>query len=307
MIKDVFKLKKDSWHAKLMKYTWGLDHSDFSHICPYFHLTWLNCILFIPLFIVKTVINLILMPLFARINKYRLSFFHFKKEKKFKKLIKEQEKAKKRAEEIKKDQNKLKDYILKIELNYQLGICIPKEYKELRNHIVIDWSKWDKIIQPEVAKYINEKNKKEENQEKKLKEKQLENKNKINNILKIWKPLGKFLAIFGSILLFATALIILYKLTLLTSKVWREVVLILVLLLILILVALLIAFLIKTLSNVFKNIELPCWLKSIVKSTAASLYKYTIYPIVWLFRGIKTIFQIAFQIIKNNCPAINWE
>jgi len=39
MFKDVFVLNKDAWHCKLLKYTWGLDHKSFSHICPYF---WLS-------------------------------------------------------------------------------------------------------------------------------------------------------------------------------------------------------------------------------------------------------------------------
>ncbi len=47
MIKDVFQLKKNSWHAKLMKFTWNLDTRDFSYMCPYFWLTAFN-VIFIP-------------------------------------------------------------------------------------------------------------------------------------------------------------------------------------------------------------------------------------------------------------------
>lgn len=52
MIKDVFVLKKGSWHSRLMKYTWNLSHKDFSHICPYFWLSIFNviiCPVFLPL------------------------------------------------------------------------------------------------------------------------------------------------------------------------------------------------------------------------------------------------------------------
>lgn len=39
-----FTLSKDSWHAKLMKFMWKIDHTDFTHVCPYFWLSVLNVI-----------------------------------------------------------------------------------------------------------------------------------------------------------------------------------------------------------------------------------------------------------------------
>lgn len=47
MIKDVFKLKKDSWHLKLMNFIWGYNERDFPNMCPYFWLSVLNCIIVI--------------------------------------------------------------------------------------------------------------------------------------------------------------------------------------------------------------------------------------------------------------------
>lgn len=53
MIKEIFVLKKNAWHSKLMKFIWGYSHYDFSHICPYFWLSVLNVVIFIPICIIK--------------------------------------------------------------------------------------------------------------------------------------------------------------------------------------------------------------------------------------------------------------
>lgn len=45
MFKEVFRLRPKSWHARLMKRMWNLDHYDFSHMCPYFWLSVFNVIL----------------------------------------------------------------------------------------------------------------------------------------------------------------------------------------------------------------------------------------------------------------------
>lgn len=55
MIKDVFTLKKNSWHARLMKFTWNLDFFDFSYMCPYFWLTVFNMIIFPATFFCKVI------------------------------------------------------------------------------------------------------------------------------------------------------------------------------------------------------------------------------------------------------------
>ncbi len=39
MIKEVFKLKKNAWYAKLIKKVWNLGPSDFPNMCPFFWLT----------------------------------------------------------------------------------------------------------------------------------------------------------------------------------------------------------------------------------------------------------------------------
>lgn len=45
MFKDVFVLKKTSWHVKMMKYVWNLDYKDFSHMCPYWWLSVFNAVI----------------------------------------------------------------------------------------------------------------------------------------------------------------------------------------------------------------------------------------------------------------------
>lgn len=51
MIKDVFKFKKNAWHAKLMKRVWGYDPEDFRNMCPYFWLSVVNVVC-LPLILV---------------------------------------------------------------------------------------------------------------------------------------------------------------------------------------------------------------------------------------------------------------
>lgn len=71
MIKDVFIFKKNAWHLKLMKYIWGYTHKDFTHMCPYFWLSILNCIIFILVFFFKSILwNLIkiVIKLFSKIR-----------------------------------------------------------------------------------------------------------------------------------------------------------------------------------------------------------------------------------------------
>lgn len=47
MIKDIFKLKKNSWHLNLMKWIWGYNENNFRNMCPYFWLTIFN-VVFLP-------------------------------------------------------------------------------------------------------------------------------------------------------------------------------------------------------------------------------------------------------------------
>lgn len=53
MFKDVFVLKKSSYHAKMMSYIWGLKATDFSHMCPYWWLSVFNHFVIFIVFPVK--------------------------------------------------------------------------------------------------------------------------------------------------------------------------------------------------------------------------------------------------------------
>ncbi len=53
MIADIFILKKNSWHAKLMHWIWNYHYWEFRNMCPYFWLTVFNCVFIIPIAIVK--------------------------------------------------------------------------------------------------------------------------------------------------------------------------------------------------------------------------------------------------------------
>lgn len=55
----VYKFKTNAWHLKLMKYIWGVDHTEFRTMCGYFQLSILNVIIFPIVFIVKEFVRLL--------------------------------------------------------------------------------------------------------------------------------------------------------------------------------------------------------------------------------------------------------
>jgi hypothetical protein len=59
MFVESFKLSKSSWHAKMMKFMWNLNPTDFSHICPYFWLSVFNVLTIIPYLILRLTFGLL--------------------------------------------------------------------------------------------------------------------------------------------------------------------------------------------------------------------------------------------------------
>ncbi|HEY9485716.1 MAG TPA: hypothetical protein VIQ04_03660, partial [Nitrososphaeraceae archaeon] len=55
MLKDVFVLRRNSWHSKIMSFIWKLEPTDFSHMCPYFWITILNLLIIIPFSVYKAI------------------------------------------------------------------------------------------------------------------------------------------------------------------------------------------------------------------------------------------------------------
>ena len=74
MIKDVFILKKNSFHVRVMKYIWNLDYHDFSHMCPYWWLSVFNFIVIVPWFVIKETFKFI-GYLFRRLGSFLSSVF----------------------------------------------------------------------------------------------------------------------------------------------------------------------------------------------------------------------------------------
>lgn len=59
MFKDVFKVRKTSYHVRMMKYLWNLDYYDFSHMCPYWWLSVFNHIIILPCLLIHQAWRLI--------------------------------------------------------------------------------------------------------------------------------------------------------------------------------------------------------------------------------------------------------
>lgn len=53
MTDSKFVLSKNSWHVKLMKFIWNLDHKAFSYMCPYFWLSVFNVLIIVPFLPIK--------------------------------------------------------------------------------------------------------------------------------------------------------------------------------------------------------------------------------------------------------------
>jgi ABC-type multidrug transport system fused ATPase/permease subunit len=192
MFNEGFSFKKNAWHAKLMKYIWGFESKEFTHMCPYFWLSVFNVIispLFLPIrFIFWTIIpKFILFPIWAGFKEFCNIIDKYGKklgETYEKWCIKQEEKWEEERKknlisldriEIDKVKEIPEDVIRAIEKDYWSGINYYK-YKESKkkskkwmkwldifiNLHKVDPESWNKIIEKknEIAEKIQEINEK---------------------------------------------------------------------------------------------------------------------------------------------------
>lgn len=161
MLDSMFKdVSKNAWHVKLMKWTLGFEPHDFRWGCPYWWLSFMNVIIFIPFSILK-LIYLGMVKLDAKIeNNIRTN-----KKRKFTELL----------EQYKKD-NTLLDKIVKRSDCAKFISWLWEYHDQNRGN-------WEAIRS---TYYNNLYHKPIDKKYKKV----VTNKEKINQIVKIFKPIG---------------------------------------------------------------------------------------------------------------------
>jgi len=252
MIKDVFVLSKNAWHSKLMKYIWNLNYRDYSHMCPYFWLSVFNVIAFVPVFIGKSVIGKIF-----TYSRSRFGDYLEKKEKQW--ALDYIEKLKNDPKELVKlsrlSTKKYNDILYYRNLNFSsLGSNFWKELYRLRDSYNDELSE-----KYEIKSYRKE-------------EKSLTNKERINKLLKVVKPISKaILYIISAAGLFGIVAIICFLL--LCGGIY----------------------LIK--EHINENI----------KNGFVTFFSTIAQSIGWLVKKIIGAVSFLVMMLKDSCPAINWK
>lgn len=314
MFKDVFVLKKNSWHSRLMQFTWGLKPRDFSHMCPYFWLSVFNVIVFPIMFIyhciLKNFVEWVAM-LFEQLGDY---------------LDKKAEQWNKEYyENLEKDPAFLQK-ILEADFNKR---CNKKLRQFYSSYLYMqDYKKFHEIREKrsEVQDKIDAEKRLKENEdyekrwaeERKAAERKaaidttiLNAKKKINSIYKWVQPICK-----GILYLLAglTVLVVLYLLwkflklvASIPSHAWGQAGFIVLVALGVIIGVLLLLLAIKWL---VENIYICCETQRKIGNVALAIAT----PFIWIGKILYTIGKTLYswgeffvQMLKNNCPAIKWE
>lgn len=255
----------------LMKYIWDLDHHSFSHICPYFWLSVFNVLIIIPFFIVKTIIKV-----FYWLSNYFDSL--------------EQISIQKRLNQLKQNP----DY-----LNHIARLC-DKDYHKFLQYIRYEYDTDDYYTLYTLRdKYELEKEELERKREKDNYENIKIHKEKINRILKYIKPISVlFLYILGFGTVILTSMGIYYSalyISSISTQVWLHA---FYAFLVVVAGIILILGLFKIISYFSNN---SCSVKN------NRTFKIISSPFIYIGGGIKLIFLFFIEIIKNNCPAIDWK
>lgn len=286
MIKDVFVLRKNSWHMSLMKWIWNLNYRDFSHICPYFWMSVLNIVIIIPVALFRGLAYL-LKGMFGWIGDSLERRVNEKYERWLNRLQDNpQETLEWFAKACKADYNAF-DGALEYrwgKISYSEREAYRAQLRELR-------------IDREHAELISKYELKNQAEARAILRKR-----RIATIVKYVKPVAVFIG-WGLMLILAAAIIFfLYKLVLLIatipSKGWKIMGIIVGGIIIAIPTIIGLAMVLKwsftRLACAIPS-ETPGWLKSI-----GAIFQ-------WFGKGISTMWDIVTTMASNSCPFIDWE
>lgn len=299
-MQDVFKLKKSGWYVKLVKQIWNVDWEDFSHLCPLFWLALVS----VPIWIIYQILRPLIM--FGRFILKKFADSLYKEN--MKRTLKKKAITLRIINDIKEKPDLMRELARKrYEYQYEDG-CTVKGWEDiyyfldLKGRIALD----NMVIKIHEERYaiFKEKELLKWRRQKMEEKARTARKATINNIVRWAKPIGKGIL---WILAAASGLVViyfLYFLGLLISKIsaqtWG-------LLGLVVLGGLLLFLIIYLLSRItLPEISISCKTYRKVTTLFDGFYKYIIYPFIWLFGGIVKIFVAFFNVIRNNCPAIEW-
>lgn len=328
MIKDVFKLKKNAWHAKLMKFTWNLSYNDFSHMCPYFWLSAFNLVIFPFVLIIKGLCYRVIILSIKDALDSMSTYFE-------ERAIKAQKEWEEELLAKIKSTPSIWEELYKIDLDEKKNRKFRKfingaYYKSVDSETY--WATIDKFndAKDRIAKLRQEranaeslkaleKMKLKAKRDAKLVDQAVRNKQRINAILKYAKPIVKGLMYFVGGLIVLAAVFGLYKLVIvlanLPHKTWINFRNAALLIGAIIVGAVILYFIVRAIIDWVVNLKFvqnysnkPRKPSVILKVFKIILYPFRIFLIfAWLADKIGDGIVFMLQMVRDNCPAIKWE
>jgi len=310
MIKDVFNLKKNAWHSKLMNFTWGYTHRDFSHICPYFWLSILNVIMFPITFLIKNVIiglGKLLGELLVKISDSLINYMDSRPDKWEKREIWED----RFIENLKKGDG-LESFIkldLDLKCNGKFNDIFNKIYHYRDSHRDL----YAKILALR-EKYFAEQEKKKDQYHAEIKALTIKNKQKITKMVNIFKPIAVNIIYLAAGFSLAFVGLGLYELGILLYNVgvwifnlhfnidWNTFFLLIGVIIGVVISVVLLVVVLDFIRNKFNNC-CECRQKLLNFFSYFKYLKYLGYPVYYVYK----FFELLWVMLKDNCPAIKWE
>ncbi len=322
MIKDIFTLKKKSWHHYLMEFLWGLTYKNFPNMCPYFWLTVVNVIISpiaVPIWaIIKLIIRLDNTftehrarrdeeRRIALIEEMRANILQGKLEKQLLILVKDSN-----WESLSRRERSIRD-----ELPGAYSICNSNELRE----------KYNSLLQQREAlrdKERSERYYKQVEAERQAELKRIAAREKFAPVFEPIKSTAKSTQeliaywVVGIKKLFTYVWIVslcylVFKIFYFLGKLeygrlpWDEIVGVVIgigLIIVTAIVLLLIGWGIWALCGV-----IYIWLadKDLTPHWLIKIFKFIFKPITWFLSGIKKLWDILMAMKADNCPGIDWE
>lgn len=296
MIKDVFVLKKNSWHVKLMRWIWGYEYYEFRNMCPYFWLSVLNVIIVIPFAIFVGVkqgfiaIGRQLSVPFDMYNDYC--------DRKHREWV-EQMRLKVQKEIA---EGKDSDFVRRLFEMHTRDFKGGKKYRSLWYNLDYETTK---TVQ---SKYYQELVAQTEREKELSKQREISRAKRIANTTMLIKKSAKYiLAAIGLGVLYLLYLLVSWLVTLNWLVIGKWIFYILagcVIISVAILIIYAVVKLIIMLICKYAKYCIPCEER---RGKIGSALKATASPFVWLWSGIVTLWEVLMALKKDNCPGISWQ
>lgn len=303
-MQKIFQLKKRGWYIRLLRFMWGVQYEDFTHMCPLFWLTVVSIILFIPWLVFMGIGKCVITTLDA----YRTNIRKREKEKE----DKENMESAALYERICIDAEARKDFAMKVYMSWYENECIPRSYALVQTYRMsekerIDLNALVQMIVRERAEIREAKQKAIIDAYQKKQAAIIARKQRINKILRQFKPLAMFI-----LWLLGIATIILagwgiYEVIRAIAKVPAKIWISILLWSCFVIVLFLVIFALSKANWSFLRFRLSCEGEKRVIAFFRFFGKYIFGPPIWLFKGIAKIFVITFHTVRNECPPVEWK